>query len=234
MTGRFTTVVVVLLSLYVTTGSSWSDHKAQNLVSCLHGVSQLLDSPTVDQLESALEYCEDAFYDYTDDGVSLSQKIKYFLGAVHRHFEHRLINEAKEYLYDCLDQIINGILDEDKINELHNFMDKTGRAYAIFQQILHGRIKDRFIKRTAIIGLLYNPVTTSATKRVINWAKYGNYVGIAADAAEFGLGMMGCESQGKVVGAVGNTASGAMTGFSVAGPPGAAIGAGVGLLLWYW
>ncbi len=48
-------------------------------------------------------------------------------------------------------------------------------------------------------------------------------VGILADGAQMGLEYFGHEKAGKAVGATGNVASGALTGFALGGPVGAAI-----------
>ena len=228
-------VVLSMLSVYGATGRSAS-YDADKVIRCIDGAFQLRYSPSPHQLEATLEHCEDAVRGYsTHKGITIPQEIKFLRTAVYQHLEHKSITAVKERIYEFLERVMKNYLDEETRNTIHQLIDKTGHAYKLYKEILQGsRIQNRFIMRTATIGLLHNPVTTKATKKLANWAKYGNYVGIAADAAEFGLGMMGYKSEGKVVGAVGNTASGAMTGFSVAGPPGAAIGAGVGLLMWWW
>ena len=62
--------------------------------------------------------------------------------------------------------------------------------------------------------------------------QYSIPVAIAADFIQFGLEILGYEGQGKTAGAVGTTISGAMAGLSLAGPPGGAIGAGIGFFAW--
>ena len=57
-------------------------------------------------------------------------------------------------------------------------------------------------------------------------------VGIAADVTQAGLEYMGYPKAGKTVGAGGNIASGVLLGAAVGGPPGAAIGAFGGFLIW--
>lgn len=59
-----------------------------------------------------------------------------------------------------------------------------------------------------------------------------NLVGIAADLAQLELECHGYANLGKVVGAGGNIASGAMTGFALGGPIGAAVGGVGGFCLW--
>ena len=61
--------------------------------------------------------------------------------------------------------------------------------------------------------------------------KAANPVGIVADIAQASLEHMGMEEVGKKVGMTGNIAAGAMLG-SVGGPPGAAVGALGGFLVW--
>jgi len=245
MAGRFIAVVVLVLSLYVTAGSSRSTDDAQNLVSCLDKAAQLSDSPTVDQLESALKYCENVLHGYsTHKRVPLSKEIKSLRDAANLHSRDKVSNKARKYFYDFLERVINDLLDEETKNKLPYIMDKKGRAYILYQMISQRTmIKDRFIMRTSTTGSPYNRVTnlatkkpkvtkkSKATKKPANWAKYGNRMIVADDAAEFGPDKTVYESPGKVVGAVGNTASGAMTGFLVAGFLVAAIGAGLGLLL---
>lgn len=60
----------------------------------------------------------------------------------------------------------------------------------------------------------------------------GNIVGIVADVAQVGLEVADHEKAGKAVGLTGNVASGALTGFALEGPAGAAVGAIVGAGLW--
>ena len=230
-------VVLSMLSVYGAAGrsASYDDDHAHYLIGCMDAVYQLRYSPSPHQLQATLEYCEDAVGGYsTHKGIPIPQEIKSILRAAYQYLEHNSITAVKEHIYEFLERVMKNYLDEETHNTIHRYIDQTGHAYKLYKILQGSRIQDRLIMRTATIGLFYNPVTTKATKKLANWAKYGNYVGIAADAAEFGLGMMGYKSEGKVVGAVGNTASGAMTGFSVAGPPGAAIGAGVGLLMWWW
>lgn len=62
-------------------------------------------------------------------------------------------------------------------------------------------------------------------------AKVTNPMAIVADVAQAGLEMAGHKEAGKAVGASGNIAAGAILG-SVAGPPGAAVGAMAGLGVW--
>ena len=57
-------------------------------------------------------------------------------------------------------------------------------------------------------------------------------VAIAADFIQFGLEILGYETQGKTAGAVGTIISGAMAGLSLAGPLGGATGAGIGFCAW--
>ena len=57
-------------------------------------------------------------------------------------------------------------------------------------------------------------------------------VGLVADLAQAGLEYYGYEKTGKTVGASGNIASGALFGATIGGPPGAAIGALGGFLVW--
>ena len=59
-----------------------------------------------------------------------------------------------------------------------------------------------------------------------------NPVGIAADFTQEGLEMTGYKNAGKTVGSVGNISSGAVAGFLVGGPLGAAVGALTGAVLW--
>ena len=77
------------------------------------------------------------------------------------------------------------------------------------------------VRRSADVGL--KAALTSAA----------NPVGIGADIAQLGLELCGFKTCGKVVGAVGNMASGAMVGFVLGGPIGAGIGAAAGFGLWY-
>ena len=217
-------VVALMLSVCVAAGSSSSTNDdAGNLVKCVDRLFHLRDSPTI----STLQYCQAAIRGYSSHkGIPVSQEVESLLEAAYQHLGH----SAEVYIYELLRRKIidhfDDYLDEETRNKLHQF-DWTEHAYTLLQ-----RIRER-IQKPALMGILDNLVTTKATKNMAKWAKYANYVGIAADAAEFGLGMMGYESEGKTVGAVGNTASAAMTGFSMAGPPGAAIGAGVGLLMWW-
>ena len=224
-------VVVLMLSLHVAAGSSSSTNgDAGNLVRCVDGLFQLRDSPIIFQLET-LKCCEAAIRGYSShNGIPVSQEMESLLEAAYQHLKHKLINSAKVYIYKLLRRKIieyfDDFGDEETRNKFHQF-DWTEHAYTLLQ-----RIRER-IQKPALMGILDNLVTTKATKNMAKLAKYANYVSIAADAAEFGLGKMGYESEGKTVGAVGNTVSAAMTGFSVAGPPGAAIGAGIGLLMWW-
>lgn len=57
-------------------------------------------------------------------------------------------------------------------------------------------------------------------------------VGIAADIAQAGLEATGHENAGKTVGVGGNITAGALMGFAVGGPAGAAIGSLGGFLIW--
>ena len=57
-------------------------------------------------------------------------------------------------------------------------------------------------------------------------------IGLAADLAQAGLEYYGYEKTGKTVGVTGNIASGALIGAGIGGPPGAAIGALGGFIIW--
>ena len=57
-------------------------------------------------------------------------------------------------------------------------------------------------------------------------------VGMAADVAQAGLEYLGYEDIGKKVGVAGNVTSGILLGAAVGGPPGAAIGAFGGFVVW--
>ena len=72
-----------------------------------------------------------------------------------------------------------------------------------------------------------------ATQGVKGMAKAAIHpVGIGADVAQAGLEYMGYEDAGKTVGAGGNVLSGALIGATVGGPPGAAVGALGGFVIW--
>ena len=81
------------------------------------------------------------------------------------------------------------------------------------------------VEQTAKAGLM---ATTKATFKMA-----ANPVGIAADFAQAGLELAGKKDAGKAVGATGNIASGAMTGFVLGGPLGAGVGAAAGYGLWF-
>lgn len=71
----------------------------------------------------------------------------------------------------------------------------------------------------------------AAAQGAKNLVKMTNPMAIAADIAQAGLEVTGHKEAGKAVGASGNIAAGAILG-SVAGPPGAAVGALGGLAVW--
>ncbi|XP_019850736.1 PREDICTED: uncharacterized protein LOC109581234 [Amphimedon queenslandica] len=75
-------------------------------------------------------------------------------------------------------------------------------------------------------------VVIQGLKQGIKSATTATGIGLAADVAQAGLEYHGYEKEGKVVGATGNVASGALLGGVVAGPPGIAIGALGGFLIW--
>ena len=77
-------------------------------------------------------------------------------------------------------------------------------------------------------------IAVNTTKRVVvkGVVSAANPVGLVADVTQMGLEITGHETAGKVVGATGQMASCAMTGFVLGGPIGAGIGAAAGYSLW--
>lgn len=77
-------------------------------------------------------------------------------------------------------------------------------------------------------------IAVETTKRAVikGVVSAANPVGLVADVAQMGLELTGNKTAGKVVGATGQMASGAMTGFALGGPIGAGIGAAAGYGLW--
>lgn len=92
-------------------------------------------------------------------------------------------------------------------------------------------------KKAAVHGQASNHLASHIAKMpAVTVAKRalqaGNIIGIVADVAQVGLELAGYEKAGKAVGLSGNVASGALTGFALAGPAGAAVGAVLGAGLW--
>lgn len=75
-------------------------------------------------------------------------------------------------------------------------------------------------------------ITQGAKQGAKTAVKAANVIGVAADITQAGLEYCGYENAGKKVGMTGNIASGAIFGATVGGPPGAAIGAFGGFLIW--
>ncbi|XP_019860753.1 PREDICTED: uncharacterized protein LOC109589072 isoform X1 [Amphimedon queenslandica] len=75
-------------------------------------------------------------------------------------------------------------------------------------------------------------VTQGVKQGIKSAATAATGVGLVADLAQAGLEYYGYEKEGKAVGATGNLASGALFGAAIAGPPGAAIGALGGFMIW--
>ena len=78
----------------------------------------------------------------------------------------------------------------------------------IYKAIKYGKVEQEVLKRTLERNALTDLLSPTGTKGALNMGTYS-------------------------VGAAGNRVSGAMLGFSVGGPPGSAIGAGLRLLMWW-
>lgn len=102
---------------------------------------------------------------------------------------------------------------------------KQAVAQGTKQAVAQGgkRLASQGAKQAATQGL------KQGVKSVANTA---TGIGLAADLAQAGLEYHGYEKTGKTVGVTGNIASGALIGAGIGGPPGAAIGALGGFIIW--
>jgi len=201
------------------------DEDASKLLQCMcmDGLTQFPDSSTTSRVHNLLFHCVDAMTGYaTHHDLSLIKEVSSFVTAALSQLKYKMFKKykfLKTFLMDSLRKDSQKKLAED----LFGILKQGYQLHLIMTQ--GTRLIDKITMRIA--SKFFKP----AIKGAIDGAKYGNYVGIAADTAEFLLEEMGYKSEAKVVGRVGNMASGAMIGFSMGGPLGAAIGAGVMLLM---
>lgn len=93
-----------------------------------------------------------------------------------------------------------------------------------------GEVAEQIVKEGAK-QVLSQGTKQAAAQGAKSLAKMTNPIAFGADVAQAGLEIAGYKEAGKAVGASGNIAAGAILG-SVAGPPGAAVGAAAGLGVW--
>ena len=228
-----TSSIIGLLLLTVPTafcGSSNND-AANQLVACIRGI-QIIPGSTVEILHLGIE-CTDAFWYYAYSNIDLGDETKSLARAIFNDFQNNCIKEVLLEKIKSFAESLRDSLDDDTREKVDEGLRNLEDIYKIYKAIMYGKVKQEVLQRTleriALTGLL----SPTGTKWALSMGKYSVPVGIFADVAEFGLGKFGYEKEGKAVGATGNTVSGAMLGFSVGGPPGAAIGGGLGLLMWW-
>ncbi len=221
----------LLLACLVSVGNA--TNAANQLVECMDRLHKVSTSTTTVELTKLFNGCEDAMDYYSKSGIR-KDSIWPIWSSLCDNLKNKAINEVEQHLQLYTEHLLNTFLDK---KTSHVVIQGLKSLRYIYKTYNHGKVEIQLIQRTvgrfATTNLLFNPATTKATEWAATIGYYSNHVGIVADVAEYGLGLAGYESQGRVVGAVGNTVSGAMTGFSIAGPPGAAIGAGLGLLMWW-
>ena len=155
------------------------------------------------------------------------------------------INVAQKALRKVKDLVVKAC---QKSPELMKHLAKIGTKFAarqlipaaskaVAKQVAQGAAKtitseaaEQIVKESAKQAL------SQASKQALaqsakSLAKATNPIAIGADITQAGLEMAGYKEAGKAVGASGNIAAGAILG-SVAGPPGAAVGAVAGLGVW--
>ena len=230
-------IIVVLLVSFSCGDAFLSHNSADQLVECFDRLHKVSHSTTGSEALKLFNQCFDALDYYSNTKNQRSNEIVSIIEAAYHNLQKNLIGEAKRYIAKFAQRLFLDYLDDDTKDTVLHGLKKLGRAYELFYTVTNGKAEIKLIQHTVeritVTSLLFNPTTTKATKWAATLKKYSNHVGIAADVAEYGLGMMGYERGGKTVGAVGNTVSGAMTGFAIGGPPGAALGAVCGFLLWW-
>ena len=106
---------------------------------------------------------------------------------------------------------------------------KLSEAIVRFGTKTVGRVAADFVAKE-IVKVATRAVVKTTGKTVVKVSL--NPDGIAADFTQEGLEMAGYKNAEKTVGSVGNISSGAVAGFLVGGPLGAAVGALTGAVLW--
>ena len=223
--GYKTSTILLFLLAGATAAYGLSNHEAADqMLACMRGIH--IDSTVeilhVEILHLGIE-CTDVFgyYAYSND---LGDEIKSLARAIFKDFQKNLKTFEKIMKFA---KMLRDSLHDDTKEKVAEGLRYLKEIYKIYKA---GKVKRRTLERIVLTGLLSPTGTKSALSSM---GKYSAPVGFFADVAEFCLVDMGYEKEGKAVGAAGNTVSGAMLGFSMGGPPGAAIGGGLGLLMWW-
>ena len=180
-----------------------------------------------------------------------AEALNYLLGFLVRRFKERV----PRWIENALRHGLNVAFGRDDRNEVRDscksdqqFMDNlnsiTKKAAFKHGMKMAGKVATReVVKKGAkeVVKQATKQVTKQATKQATKQgaksvakvvSKGATPWSLAADAAQFGLEVYGHETAGMAVGASGNIIMGAVAAFSVAGPPGIAVGAVVGGGIW--
>ena len=223
-----TKLLLVLLPGVTAAYGSSSNEAADQLLACIQGIYRIPGS-TVEVFYLGNE-CIDAFRYYAHSSFDLGDETKFLARAILNDFENNCKKEVLKQIMKFAESLCGDCLDDDTKKKVAQGIRRLEEIYEVIMDVkVKQEVLQRTLERIALTGLL----SSTGTKWALNMGKYSVPVGIFADVAELGLRKFGYEKEGKAVGATGNTVSGAMLGFSVGGPPGAAIGGGLGLLMWW-
>ena len=220
------------LVLIVLANGSFSAAASSGVDSVISCVTELCyqyvsTSKSVDEL---FQKCSDALVHIPDLQHS---GIQDWIKAAKEEFKVRLRNHRKGAAKELVEQIVVPWIENMKHKVIENSSKKVREQYdAGFEETytLFRPLKKYTLY--LLMGIVSQEKTaTKAVTSAVKIQQYSAFIGLGAEVAEYGITKMGYEKEGKIVGAIGNTISLAMTGFTVLGPGGAVAGAGLGLYL---
>ncbi len=162
---------------------------------------------------------------YAMNDMSMSDKMRELASAIYQEIN----NGNKKIALNLFDEFMK-YLCENSGGNLGPWVKPVCEIYDLYHTEIDSKARQFFI--LSIIGTASSTLAKPATEWALAMGRYAVPVGIMADVGEYGLTKLGYEQEGQTVGAVGNTVSGAMLGFSTLGPPGAAIGSILGYGTW--
>lgn len=158
----------------------------------------------------------------TEEAIILAYGLDDFFELLEDHLgdftgKDFVVEGSKKVLKHVVEEILKSCSEESKCKEA---MDKFPFKEKIFVREFGQRVVEDFAPKASI----------HASKLL----KAASLVGLSADVAQFVLEYYGYRMAGKIVGAVGNTVSGAMAGFALGGAPGMLVGGVLGLGSWIY